>query len=165
MTIVAITGHRPEKITDFRYVETQLRHAFHDFDARRVIQGMAAGVDLVAAKTAYQMHIPYWCAVPYKGHKARTGGSNGYVPSWEAYYENALLYAEEVHYVTDYESYPGAWVFQKRNEWMVDHANFVVAVWDGSNGGTKNCVDYAIKKKLPIWRIDPLWHEVSWHVV
>lgn len=28
---------------------------------------------------------------------------------------------------------------QKRNEYMVDLADKVVAVWDGSKGGTDNC--------------------------
>lgn len=32
---------------------------------------------------------------------------------------------------------------QKRNEYMVDLADIVIAVWDGSASGTGNCVRYA----------------------
>jgi uncharacterized phage-like protein YoqJ len=35
---------------------------------------------------------------------------------------------------------------QVRNEWMVNHANILLALWDGSTGGTYNCIQYAMKK-------------------
>jgi uncharacterized phage-like protein YoqJ len=162
MTVVAITGHRPKKIQNWQYVETQLKHAFHDLSATLVIQGMAAGVDLVAAKVAYQNHVPFWCAKPWKTHKGTMGGSQGYVPSWEIYYEQALKHAERVIDVTDYESYPGSWVYQNRNEWMVDHGDKVVAVWDGTPGGTANCVTYAQEQGRDIWLIDPKRMTVGW---
>jgi len=43
----------------------------------------------------------------------------------------------------------------ERNIWMVDNCDFLISVWDGTSGGTKNCVDYAISKKKDIIRIDP----------
>lgn len=159
---VAITGHRPEKINNWQFVEHQLLTAFQDFKTDLVIQGMAAGVDLVAAKCAYRAGIPFWCAKPWKTHKGRMGGSMGYAVSWESFYDQALQHAEKVIDVTDYENYPGAWIYQKRNEWMVDNADMVIAVWDGSSGGTANCVKYAKKKEVPIWQINPETYEVGW---
>jgi len=44
---------------------------------------------------------------------------------------------------------------QKRNEWMVDHSDYVIAVWDGSKGGTGNCVKYAIKQEKEILQLNP----------
>jgi uncharacterized phage-like protein YoqJ len=44
---------------------------------------------------------------------------------------------------------------QIRNEWMVDRADQVIAIWDGTSGGTANCVEYATKMNKPILRIDP----------
>jgi uncharacterized phage-like protein YoqJ len=70
-------------------------------------------------------------------------------------YNAALRFAAEVVNVTDYDIFPGAWVYQKRNEWMVDHADEVVAVWDGTSSGTANCVAYAKKVGKPVWRIHP----------
>lgn len=34
---------------------------------------------------------------------------------------------------------------QKRNEYMVDNSDYVIAAWDFSNGGTANCVKYSKK--------------------
>jgi uncharacterized phage-like protein YoqJ len=73
-----------------------------------------------------------------------------------------MLHAERVVDVDPSEDYPGVWVYNKRNEWMIDHANVVVAVWDGTSGGTANAVKYAKKIKRPVWRIDPATHVVGW---
>jgi uncharacterized phage-like protein YoqJ len=48
------------------------------------------------------------------------------------------------------------WKMQKRNEAMVDDADLVIAVWDGTSGGTENCVKYAEKQGKEIIRINPL---------
>jgi uncharacterized phage-like protein YoqJ len=45
---------------------------------------------------------------------------------------------------------------QKRNEYMVDNSDIVVAVWDGSKkGGTYNCVKYAKANNKKIIHINP----------
>lgn len=44
---------------------------------------------------------------------------------------------------------------QKRNEYMVDHSDKVIAVWDGSKSGTKNCIDYAKKVGKDIIFVQP----------
>lgn len=44
---------------------------------------------------------------------------------------------------------------QMRNQWMVDHCDALVAIWDGSSGGTENCVNYAKDQGVPMVRIDP----------
>lgn len=33
--------------------------------------------------------------------------------------------------------------YQKRNEWMVNHSSLVLAVYNGTPGGTRNTLDYA----------------------
>lgn len=48
-----------------------------------------------------------------------------------------------------------SWKMQKRNEWMVDRCDILVSVWDGTEGGTYNCVNYAIGKNKQIIRINP----------
>ena len=32
---------------------------------------------------------------------------------------------------------------QIRNQWMVDNCELLIAVFDGTSGGTANCVNYA----------------------
>lgn len=44
---------------------------------------------------------------------------------------------------------------QKRNEYMVNNSDIIIAVWDGSSGGTGNCVKYAKKKTRRIIQINP----------
>jgi len=148
MNCVSITGHRPNRIPSVQYVETQLRNAFIDLGADYIIQGMAAGADLLSARVAYELKIPFGCAVPWSGHQPIRG--------WEDAYAFALTYAENIWTVNDCEGYPGPQVYMERNEFMVDRAHTVVAVWDGlRKGGTWNTVKYAISKRIPIWRIDP----------
>lgn len=42
-----------------------------------------------------------------------------------------------------------------RNHWMVDRAHLLVAVFDGSPGGTAECVRYAEQRAVPVLRLDP----------
>ena len=155
MTIVAITGHRARDLTNVSYVETQLAHAYNDLRVEKVIQGMCDGTDLIAARVAYQNHIPFVSVRPWATHN---------VPSeWGRYYDSALFRAEHVEVINPSETYPGPWVYHARNHWMVDRAGVVVAVWNGSKtGGTYATVQYAQKKQRPIWRIDPVRMEVGW---
>lgn len=46
-------------------------------------------------------------------------------------------------------------VMQQRNEWMLDYSDVMIAVWDGSKGGTGNCVRYVKSKNKPIIEIRP----------
>ena len=40
--------------------------------------------------------------------------------------------------------------YQVRNEWMVDRSNLVIAVFNGNKSGTKNTVDYAMKRHIKV---------------
>ena len=42
-----------------------------------------------------------------------------------------------------------------RNQYMVDNSDCTIAVWDGSRGGTGNCVKDAVKAGNEIIRINP----------
>ena len=44
---------------------------------------------------------------------------------------------------------------QLRNEYMVDHADELIAVWDSSPSGTANCVNYAKRKNVPVTIVPP----------
>lgn len=49
---------------------------------------------------------------------------------------------------------------QVRNEWMVDHCDLLVALWDGSSGGTGNCVRYARRVGRPTVNLWPGWIKI-----
>lgn len=145
--IAAITGHRPAKIKDWDWVKEALAESFRLFDVSKVIQGMAAGVDLTAARVAYDNGIPYVCARPWAGHTAPNG--------WKLMYTSAIRNSEETVDVDPSLKYPGPWVYQVRNKWMVDRADIVISVWDGSSGGTENCVYYAHKVGVDVFNCNP----------
>lgn len=148
MVIAAITGHRPEKIEDPEWVGEALGSTFLRLGISHVIQGMASGVDLWSAFIAFGLGIPYTAARPWAGHKPRKDD--------QELYDFVLRYAAEVVDVDPSIEFPGKWVYQKRNKWIVDRGNFVISVWDGEpKGGTWNAVNYAQKLGVEVFNCNP----------
>ncbi|ASR77572.1 DprA-like ssDNA binding protein [Streptomyces phage Paradiddles] len=148
--IVAGTGHRD--LRDRDWIAAQTEKALIDMGASLVYVGMASGFDLLLAKTAWGLGIPFIAAKPWRGHQPRVADQYDY--------NRALQLAQEVVNVLPNDSYPGAWAYQKRNEYMVDQAEGVLALLEaGKTGGTYNCLKYA-SGKMPIRIIDPLMREV-----
>lgn len=122
----------------------------------QVISGMALGWDTALAMAAIAHHIPLIAAVPFVGQESR------WPPAQRLRYQKLLRRATEVVVVT--EGGYAAWKMQKRNEWMVDRCDVLLALWDGSSGGTANCLTYARQRHvgtplLPAVVIDNLWSE------
>lgn len=155
--IVAFTGHRPDKLGFWDPIDpvvTRVRKALRDGLALNwplyAISGMAQGVDTWAAETCIEMGIPFVAAVPCDGMETTWS-----YPAQERY--RALLHkAKEIHIVSPGPYKP--WKMQRRNEWMVDHCSLLMSVFDGSPGGTYNCLAYAAeigRKVLSLsWRED-----------
>lgn len=116
------------------------------------ITGMAAGFDLWAADEAIELGIPVIAARPWAGHKPRKDDSE--------LYQKVLDAAIEVVDVDPSEKYRGPWVYQKRNEWMVDNSTHCMSYWSGKEeGGTFNCRECAKNKEgvfvTNIWNDPP----------
>jgi uncharacterized phage-like protein YoqJ len=151
---LAVTGHRPQKIGGYdessslrtairRAIRLQIEVLQPDYG----LTGMALGVDQDFAQVCIDLGVPFIAAVPFAGQESRWPE-----PSQQRFTE-LLSQAHDVVVVS-----PGpyaAWKMQKRNQWLVNQASALLAVWDGSDGGTANCVAYAAKKKLTTYRIDP----------
>jgi uncharacterized phage-like protein YoqJ len=60
---------------------------------------------------------------------------------------------ERVTIVTEQAYHPR--LMQVRNEFMVDNADEVLAVFDGTPGGTANCIRYATERGVKIHFIRP----------
>lgn len=155
MTVVAITGHRPEKLQNHAWVQTSLRKVLSDLSPELMYEGMAEGVDLWSARIAHELAIPYVAVRPWAGH-----GSAAYAED----YRQALAHAREIVNVSDSERYLGPWQYHQRNQWMVEHAELLVAVWDGKpTSGTGATVRYAKSRDLPwIW-LDPVRQQVEFN--
>jgi uncharacterized phage-like protein YoqJ len=160
MVDAVITGHRTGKLGNKIDLQSKLRETFVGFKVKRIIQGMADGTDLIAAKAAFKSDIPFIGVRPGLWH----------TPSkdWASDYASALKLAEAIKVVdTESQKYPGPWAYFKRNEYMVNmihamHQDIIIAVWDGSQSGTSHCVNYALSKNLRVWNIDPNTLEGGW---
>lgn len=114
---------------------------------------MALGVDTIAALAVLELKdegydIKLHCAIPCRNHSCRWNKESVEL------YNYILSKADIVKLVSDQEYKP--YLMQKRNEYMVDLADIVIAVWDRSEyGGAYNCVKYALKKNKNILYVDP----------
>lgn len=147
--IIALTGHREEDCISEEHVRERVRETVREIGAdsiTAVITGMANGFDLWGGTEFVRLGIPVWAARPWSTHGPRTSDVELYAEVIEA--------AERVVVVTETDEYPGPWVYHKRNEWMVDHADRVLAYWSGKErGGTYACIKYARKQDVKIRNI------------
>ena len=147
--IISGTGHRPNKVGGygddaFQRLRALAVEHLEACTPELVISGMALGWDQALAQAAVDVGIPYDAYVPCHGQPAKWPRES------QDKYRRLLNECREVH-ITHPGPYPGAWVMQKRNEDMVDATTgHVVALWDGSDGGTANCVRYASEKGVHI---------------
>jgi uncharacterized phage-like protein YoqJ len=156
--IVAFTGHRPSKLGQWdplHPVVAQVRKALRDALIAdwptHAISGMAQGVDTWAAEACVELGIPFVAALPCDGWS-----TNWPLPSQERY--QALLgKAKEIVVVSPGPYKP--WKMQRRNEWMVDGCTRLLSVWDGSTGGTFNCLAYAAEVKRTVKQLE--WRTTS----
>lgn len=162
--IIVGTGHRPEKITDRNWLLHQISLFYTLEDAEKIIQGCAAGADLLFARAAYVLGIPYVAAKPWENHKSRMGGSSGFKNDDATVYDLMMEHASEVVNVTGAVDYPGPWAYFKRNEWMVDQitpeTGIVLAAWNGEKSGTSRTVEYAQSKGIQVFQLDPQRNKV-----
>ena len=158
--IISVTGHRPDKLygydlSDKRWQElkNQIKDILKSNNCTEAITGMALGVDTIFALAVLELKdegydISLHCAIPCQGHSSKWPSKS------KKQYDEILKKADKVVLVSDEPYKP--WLMQKRNQYMVDLSEKVIAVFDGTNGGTKNCVDYAKKKNKDIILIEPV---------
>lgn len=112
---------------------------------------MALGIDLCAAQIVIDLKEDYpkitlEAAVPYKNQTLKWSKEN------KKAYNQILLNCDKISVLQD--SYTLN-CYMKRNRYMVDKADFVIAVWNGSKSGTGNTVKYAQKCNKRLYVIDP----------
>ena len=151
------TGHRPEKLRLSerevcaaleREIHNAITDGFHVF-----ISGMARGTDIWAAEIVLAMKKKYpdkninlIAAIPYEGQ------TNKWSEDWKKRYADILNQADEK--VLLQKQYTRG-CLHARNRYMVDNSSFIIAVFNGEEGGTKYTIDYAKKQGLRIKILDP----------
>lgn len=146
--IICGTGHRPDKLGGYgdevfnKLVSVAREYFTAEGYIKKVISGGALGWDQAIAQAAIDLNIPLALALPFPDFDSRWPEKS------RAFLGQLSGQAEEVHFVCEAGYAP--WKMQQRNEWMVDNAEGVVALWNGTNGGTGNCIKYATKVGKPI---------------
>ena len=161
--IIAVTGHRPDSLKWGYDLRSEKWQYLYDIlfkylvvnKTTHCITGMALGVDTVFAFAALNYkkqfqndNIMVECAIPCKQQEKLWSEKD------QKHYNYILEHADKVTYVTNGLYKPS--VMQKRNIYMVDKCDRLMAVWNGKkSGGTYNCIEYAKSVNKFIWRIDP----------
>ena len=164
--VCAITGHRPSRFK-FKYSEDyalckkikanmlEVFRKLHDEkEVRRFYVGGALGVDMWAAEQILRLKeqpgyedIELVVALPFVGHDAM---------------EFILQHCSKKEVIGNEDCRES---YVKRNCYMVDQANYLVAVYDdGRNlrSGTMQCVRYAQKNHVPVVLIHPDTAIITW---
>lgn len=152
--IIAFTGHRPDKLGGYKlpnptyiHVCRQIDKALKEFQPDECVSGMALGIDQWAANICVRLKIPFIAAIPFAGQEKMWPERSKRI------YSVLLSKAASMVTISDGSYAPSK--MQTRNEWMVDRCDKLIAVWDGSAGGTGNCVKYAESIKKDIFYISP----------
>lgn len=152
------TGHRPKGFP-YRYGKDKKRHkeylkqlkqkvllAVKEYGITNFISGMAMGTDLDFAETVLELRNKYQitleCAVPCQNQTLKWDDKD------RLRYERILRRADEINVIS--EQYTPECML-KRNRYMVDKSELVIAVFNGEEkGGTWYTINYAEKTNKAI---------------
>ena len=139
--IIAGTGHRPDKLGGYdphttRKVLTFAEDVLRHYQPSTVITGMAQGWDMALAQASINLNIPFHAYVPFIGQE------QVWPSATRLYYKALLQHAQHIIVWS-----PGGYskqAMQIRNQRMIDECELLLALWNGSSGGTGNAIAYAM---------------------
>lgn len=154
---LGITGHRPDKLGGYGFsslshqIKWKMELFFVEKNPIRVISGMALGTDQWAVEVALKLNIPVLALIPCLDQE------RFWPPQAKAYYrelmDNIRRRDGQVEYVSAQPYSHGC--MNRRNQALVEASSEILAVWDGSKGGTSDCVRKARHSGLPITILNP----------
>jgi uncharacterized phage-like protein YoqJ len=156
---VCFTGHRPDKLGGYnedgiivRAVKQALRNTIRKLIAENpdtvFISGAALGVDTWAAEIVLEENGILTLAIPHVSQQKEWPVASQY--RWLMLFRaaHAVVFCDKGDYAT--------YKMMKRNKYMVDNSELVIAVYNGEKeGGTFDCVTYAIKQQKEIINLWP----------
>ncbi len=159
--IIAGTGHRPNKLyktyNGERYIIDTIKSIIPTLGVDQGISGMALGFDTALAKVFTELGIPWTAACPFEGQESKWPQSS------QAEYRFLLKCATKVVFVDKLNGEPEGYSptkMQQRNEYMCDNADAILALWDGTKGGTGNCISYANRIGKTVINLWPKYIEI-----
>ena len=134
MTVLAATGHR--KFEDliiskenFPEVYKSLIDHIKNINPTLILSGMAIGFDQMIIDAALELNIKFNAIIPFEGQELK----------WPKYqidlYNIYLKKAQEIIYVSSRGF--ANWKFHKRNEYLVDNSESLVAFLKEKQSGTR----------------------------
>jgi len=164
--IICGTGHRPAKLGGYTQdvfdklvalAEWYILNQLDNLDSphtNEYISGMALGWDMALAQACVNLNVKWTAAIPFVGQESRWPKSS------QDAYNGLLVGAMKIHIVSPGEY--AAWKMHKRNEWMIDHSDRVVALYDGDPiGGTAACLHYAESQGKTVDNLWDKWMEMN----
>lgn len=168
MKTCCFTGHRPQKLGyDENSIqcdelkgrlEELIKNLIEEEGVTHFISGVALGVDTYAANIVLNLKAQYpgitlECAIPCETQAVKWNERDR-----DIYYDLLAKCDKETLLQQNYTSD----CMQKRNEYMVDNSDYVIA-WNGKPSGTENTVKYANKKNKVVLLVDPQTLEIEEH--
>ena len=148
--VVGITGHRPGPLGGYRYpnpiqlaVVKAIEDALLELKPSILITGMALGTDQWAAEVCIHHNIPFAAFVPYPDY-----GDN-WPPHAQAHYQWLLSKANQRINVDERPGYDPR-KLHGRNAWIVEKCELLLAVYNGTSGGTQACLGVAARQHRPV---------------
>lgn len=150
--VLAVTGHRPGKLYGYNMLDDSYKELYELIKKiiikekpDKAITGMAIGVDLLFANAVIAINDNNWIDKKIHLHAAlpcldqETKWPNHTINAY-----NELLSRCDSTKIIVNELYADAkYCMHARNKYMVDNCDILLAVWDGTPGGTGSCVKYA----------------------
>lgn len=164
---VAVTGRPEDLVINNRVIDLRpiipifftlavARAKREGRDRLLVITGGARGTDQLVAEYALEhplvdgMKVAYWVVLPFP-FEIMVGSGDGHY-RWRSEHRERLarLIAGAEFVPEPINKTHAVWAYHRRNEYMVDHAETVVAFWNGRrSGGTYACIKYALLGAKP----------------
>jgi uncharacterized phage-like protein YoqJ len=115
--------------------------------------GMAIGSDLMFAQAALSLRKQYLSLVRFVAVLPCLSHDKNWRESDRALCREILAQADEVVLVSEQQYFDGC--MAKRNRYLVDKCDELLAVYDGQYGGTMQTINYAKDKRKRVTIIDP----------
>ena len=154
--VCAFTGHRPQRLpwggreedprcAALKQQLDQAINAARELGCETFLCGMARGCDTYFAEAVLAENLPLEAVIPCPEQADRWSDAD------RLRYQKLLLRCSAIHVVE--EAYSEGCML-RRNRDMIDRADVLISVYDGSGGGTGSTVEYAKKRGLtiiPVW--------------
>lgn len=158
---LAVTGSRPNKLKGGYDNMSSDNQRMIDFFTKTIedtlalndkvhcISGGALGADtlwaiaVINCRFMYPGRVSLEMAIPF------TNQDGNWPDKSKNIYRDLLAQADKITNVSGQDLYEPTYM-QARNEYMVDNCHGLIAIYNGTTGGTHNCVQYAKKQNKRI---------------